>query len=96
MYKKLVHKYHLSDNTHYLEYCLLNHFDEKGRSNVCVFVGRWVDCWDGPYMVPSVDFLCFMLENRAFFTENSCKLHAFYCVFVCFASDLQAICTGFA
>ena len=40
-----------------LETCLALHFDEKQRAQVGVYVGRWVDSWDGPYLVPSIEYL---------------------------------------
>ena len=40
-----------------LETCLVLHFDESHRAQACVFVGRWVDSWDGPYLVPSIEYL---------------------------------------
>lgn len=45
------------DSVEALEYCLLNHFDEQHRAKVGVYVGRWVDSWEGPYLVPSMDYL---------------------------------------
>ena len=47
-----------------LENCLVNHFDESQRASVGVFVGRWVDSWDGPYLVPSVEYLERCINER--------------------------------
>ena len=37
--------------------CLVYHFDNEHRSKVGVYIGRWVDSWEGPFLVPSVEHL---------------------------------------
>lgn len=47
-----------------LEFCLVNHFDDEHRAKVGIYSGRWVDSWDGPYLVPDLDYLKRSLNQK--------------------------------